>query len=138
MKWITNGICILFLKIDEQQCKDNCYGWKDKITKKRCTHYKFHQKRTRETHEDDNKCIFYEVDTSKSVQYNCDMHAADKYIDPENTAGASNRSIINDLPTCLQDVKTIGDGGGGITTEGPGGSITTTTKNKDEGPDGEG
>jgi len=105
---------------DETACKYSCYGYL-KGSGKHCTHYEYNRQ--------SGKCDYFQVDTTKSVQYSCWMHAGPKELAPQpNTSTATNPNLINDLNTCVQDVITIGDGGGGNTTEGPG-SISTTAKN---------
>jgi len=93
---------------DEQKCKHHCYTYEDKQKGKICTHYEYYQPYPKDPRpETDEKCIFYQVDSSKSVTYSCKMHAAKKDIKLAR-GPQTNGARITDLPTCLDDVTVQG------------------------------
>jgi len=89
---------------DEQKCKHHCYTYEDKQKGKICTHYEYYQPNWKDPRpKTDRKCIFYQVDSLKSVTYSCKMHAAFKGIQMVK-GPPTNGTRITDLPTCLEDV----------------------------------
>jgi len=101
---------------DESKCKNSCFGYQT-ISGKRCTHYEYNQK--------EKKCVYYQVNTTKSVQYSCWMHAGGKHLEENVTSTTPNPYLIMDLTTCIQDV--ITKPGGSSVTPPPGGQTTTET-----------